>query len=56
MDLDNFIIGKTKESRGEGRFGKKSNNYLANIEQQLMAKIAKNSSIGLIISRKSMNF
>jgi len=23
MDLDNFIIGKTKERRGEGRFGKK---------------------------------
>ena len=23
MDLDNFIIGKTKEGRGEGRFGKK---------------------------------
>ena len=44
MDLDNFIIGKTKEMRGEERFGKKSNNCLANIEQQLMAKIAKNSS------------
>jgi len=44
MDLDNLIIGKTKERRGEGRFGKKSNNYLANIEQQLMAKIAKNWS------------
>ena len=42
MDLDNFIIGKTKERRGEGRFGKKkSNSCLANIEQQLMAKIAK---------------
>ena len=38
MDLDNFIIGKTKERRGEGRFGKKSNSCLANIEQQLMAK------------------
>ena len=38
MDLDNFIIGKTKETRGEGRFGKKTNSYLANIEQQLMAK------------------
>jgi len=23
MDLDDFIIGKTKERRGEGRFGKK---------------------------------
>jgi len=23
MVLDNFIIGKTKERRGEGRFGKK---------------------------------
>jgi len=42
MDFDNFIIGKTKERRGEGRFGKeKSNSYLANIEQQLIAKIAK---------------
>ena len=43
MDLDNFIIGKTKERRGEKRGDKekKSNNCLANIEQQLMAKIAK---------------
>jgi len=41
MDLDNFMIGKIKESRGEGRFDKKSNSCLANIEQQLMAKIAK---------------
>jgi len=24
MDLDNFIIGKTKERTGEGRFGKKT--------------------------------
>ena len=55
MDLDNFIIGKTKERRGEGRFSKKNNSYLANIEQQLMAKITKNNNIGLIISRKSMN-
>ena len=39
MDLYNFIIDKKME--GEERFGKKSNNYLANIEQQLMAKIAK---------------
>jgi hypothetical protein len=23
MDLDDFIIGKIKERRGEGRFGKK---------------------------------
>jgi len=38
MDLDNFIIGKTKERRGEGRFSKKSNSCLANIEQHLMAK------------------
>ena len=42
MDLDNFIVGKTKERREEERFGKKSNNCLPNIEQQLMAKIAKN--------------
>jgi len=33
MDLDNFIIDKTKERRGEERFGKKSNSCLANIEQ-----------------------
>jgi hypothetical protein len=26
MDLDNFIIGKTKEMRGEGRVGKKKSN------------------------------
>ena len=38
MDLDIFIVGKTKERRGEGRFGKKTNSCLANIEQQLMAK------------------
>ena len=31
MDLDNFIIDKTKERRGEGRFGKKK-------EQQLLSK------------------
>ena len=30
MDLDQFIIGETKESRGEGRFGKK--------KQQLLSK------------------
>jgi len=30
MDLDNFIIGKIKERRGEGRFGKK--------KQQLLSK------------------
>ena len=30
MDLDNFIIGKTKKRRGEGRFGKK--------KQQLLSK------------------
>jgi hypothetical protein len=39
MDLDNFIIDKTKERRGEGRFGKKkTNSCLANKLQQLMAK------------------
>jgi len=38
MDLDNFIIGKIKKRRGEGRFSKKINSCLANIEQQLMAK------------------
>ena len=58
MELDNFIIDKTKERRGEerGDLAKKSNSCLANIEQQLMVKIAKNSSIGLIISIKSMNY
>jgi len=35
--LDNFIIGKTKERRGE-IWQKKNNSCLANIEQQLMAK------------------
>ena len=30
MDLDNFIIGKTMERRGEGRFGKR--------KQQLLSK------------------
>jgi len=38
MDLDNFIIGKTKERRGEGRFGKKSNNCLTNIERKRYKK------------------
>ena len=38
MDLDNFIIDKIKKRRAEGRFGKKTNSCLANIEQQLMAK------------------
>jgi len=38
MDLDNFIIGKTKERRGEGRFGKKSNSFLTNIERKRCKK------------------
>ena len=38
MDLDNFIIGKTKERRGEGRFGKKTNNCLTNIERKRCKK------------------
>ena len=38
MDLDNFIVGKTKEMRGEGRFGKKSNNCLTNIERKRCKK------------------
>ena len=29
MDLDNFIIDKTKKSRGEGRFGKKNQQLLS---------------------------
>jgi len=38
MDLDNFIIGKTKERRGEGRFDKKSNSCLTNIERKRCKK------------------
>ena len=40
MDLDNFIIGKTKKRRGEerGDLAKKTNICLANKVQQLMAK------------------
>ena len=52
MNLDNFIIGKTKERRGEGRFGKKSNSCLANIEQQLMIK---NSRKGFESKREDKN-
>ena len=32
MDLDNFIIGKIKEMRGEGRVGKIGSSCLPNIE------------------------
>jgi len=38
MDLDNFIIGKTKERRGEGRFSKRSNSCLTNIERKMCKK------------------
>ena len=40
MDLDNFIIDKTKKRRGEerGDLAKKTNSCLANKVQQLMAK------------------
>ena len=38
MDLDNFIIGKTKERRGEKRFGKKSNSCLTNIKRKRYKK------------------
>ena len=38
MGLDNFIIGKTKERREEGRFGKKSNSCLTNIEMKRCKK------------------
>jgi len=38
MDLDNFIIGKTKKRIGEGRFDKKSNNCLTNIERKRCKK------------------
>jgi len=40
MDLDNFIIGKTNERRGEGRFGKKNNSCLTNIERKMCKKAA----------------
>ena len=36
MDLDNFIIGKQR--RGEGRFGKKNNSCLTNIERKMCKK------------------
>ena len=38
MDLDNFIIDKTKETRGERRFDKKSNSCLTNIERKMCKK------------------
>jgi len=38
MDLDNFIIGKTKERIGEERFGKKNNSCLTNIERKRYKK------------------
>ena len=40
MDLDNFIIGKTKERRGEerGDLAKKSNSCLTNIERKRCKK------------------
>ena len=34
MDLDNFIIGKTKEMRGEGRVGKIGSSCLPNTEDR----------------------
>jgi hypothetical protein len=33
-DLDNFIIGKTKEMRGQGRVGKKTAVVYQNIERR----------------------
>jgi hypothetical protein len=33
-DLDNFIIGKTKERRGQGRVGKKTAVVYQNIERR----------------------
>ena len=44
MDLDNFIIGKTKERRGDERFGKKKQQLLSKHRVQLMAKIAKKTA------------
>ena len=55
--LGQFHHRQNKEEEMRGEIWQKNNNScLANIEQQLMAKIAKNSSIGLIINRKLMNF
>jgi len=47
MDFDNIIIGKTKEKRGEIWQKKNNNSCLANIEQQLMAKIAKKTAVDI---------
>jgi len=44
MDLDNFIIGKTKERRGEGRFGKKKQLLLNKHSAAADGKIQDNKS------------
>ena len=54
MDLDNFIIGKTKERRGK-IWQKKSHSCLANIEQQLMAKIGKKTASASCYKKQKIN-
>ena len=45
MDLDNFIIGKTKERRGEGRFGKKKQQLLSKHRAAADGKISQKTVI-----------
>ena len=40
MDLDNFIISKTKERKGEGKFGKKKQQLLKKHREEKVAKKA----------------
>ena len=57
MDLDNFIIGKTKERRGDGRFGKKSNSCLTNIERKRYKKTTTTSQtyrIGKVAKKQQL--
>ena len=52
MDLDNFIIDKAKERRGEGRFGKKKQQLLNKHRAAADGKNSKkNSSIGPFLTR-----
>ena len=47
MDLDNFIIGKTKERRGEGRFGKKKQQLLSKYRAAVDGKTWRENSFSL---------
>jgi hypothetical protein len=40
MDLDNFIIGKTKEWRGEGRVGNEKQQLLSKHREEKVSKKA----------------